>query len=181
MHCTRFTTGISLAALLFAAVVCLGLPVRAMADDAAPLIAEQLFDKVDRVAAELDTAAKAYEKIKQVGDAEAIKQAEATMQAAETELDKAEADLNTARVAALAKAAGVPESQVVAMRQSGMGWGVIAKELGVHPGLVAHTKNRAMDTEQEVKVKAAKTAAKKAKEKENKAKNNEKKGKKGKK
>ena len=39
---------------------------------------------------------------------------------------------------------GVPAEDVISMRRSGMGWGQIAHELGIHPGALGlgHTKNK---------------------------------------
>jgi hypothetical protein len=44
----------------------------------------------------------------------------------------------------LAEFAGVPAEDITAMRRSGMGWGQIAHELGIHPGALGlgHTKNK---------------------------------------
>lgn len=63
-------------------------------------------------------------------------------------LEAAQADLATAQEAldsatgALAEVSGVSQSDIEGMRASGMGWGEIAHELGVHPGVLGlgHTK-----------------------------------------
>ena len=50
----------------------------------------------------------------------------------EAAIAEAEKDLE----AALADAAGVHEADIADMREDGMGWGQIAHELGVHPGVL---------------------------------------------
>lgn len=54
-------------------------------------------------------------------------------QEAAREVQESQAAYDTTKVKALAQASGRSESEVQAMRDSGMGWGVMAKELGVHP------------------------------------------------
>lgn len=60
-----------------------------------------------------------------------------TMEQARTEaqssLQDANQDLENQRVQALARESGKSEAEVQAMRQSGMGWGRMARDLGVHP------------------------------------------------
>jgi len=54
-------------------------------------------------------------------------------------LDKATSDLSNV--------AGVSQEDIEGMRVSGMGWGEIAHELGVHPGVLGlgHTKDKARE------------------------------------
>ncbi|MBI4666858.1 MAG: carboxypeptidase regulatory-like domain-containing protein [Nitrospinae bacterium] len=47
----------------------------------------------------------------------------------------------------IADASGLTLAEVIAMRQSGMGWGTIAIELGVHPGNLGIGNTHAFDTE----------------------------------
>jgi len=62
----------------------------------------------------------------------------------QTDLD-ALAAAETAYEEALAEKIGVTNDEIAAMRASGMGWGEIAHELGVHPSLLGlgHTKGKA--------------------------------------
>jgi len=62
----------------------------------------------------------------------------------QADLDALEA-AETAYEEALAEKIGVTNDEIAAMRASGMGWGEIAHELGVHPSLLGlgHTKGKA--------------------------------------
>lgn len=58
---------------------------------------------------------------------------EALEEEAAKEVVESQAAYDQSKVAALANASGRSEAEVQALRDSGKGWGVIAKELGVHP------------------------------------------------
>lgn len=97
---------------------------------------------------------------------EAAGQAAAAVAAAEADLEAAEAklagldntappqaiaaareaidDAEAALEAAIAREAMVAQSDIAAMRADGMGWGEIAHELGIHPGVLGlgHTKQQ---------------------------------------
>ncbi|MBW1637139.1 MAG: hypothetical protein JRJ68_12795 [Deltaproteobacteria bacterium] len=71
---------------------------------------------------------------------------QSALEAAEEELAKAEKTLTGAETTlgeAVAELAGVTVGSIEGMRSSGMGWGEIAHELGVHPGTLGlgHTKH----------------------------------------
>lgn len=70
----------------------------------------------------------------------AVMEAKAALDAAQTEEDKAAAQ--AALDAAVANVTGVSKDDIEGMRASGMGWGEIAHELGVHPSVLGlgHTK-----------------------------------------
>jgi len=82
----------------------------------------------------------------------AVEQAEAALAEAEQsgiqeQIDQALADLAEAQQAyadLIAERTGVISEDILDMRSMGMGWGLIARELGVHPGLLGlgHTKNK---------------------------------------
>lgn len=57
-------------------------------------------------------------------------------------------DAQTQHAENLAEASGLDVDEVTAMRLDGMGWGQIAKELGVHPGVLGLGNDKAFDTEQ---------------------------------
>lgn len=79
---------------------------------------------------------------------------------ARTSLQGANENLETQRTQALAQESGKSEAEVRAMRQSGMGWGRMARDLGVHPSALGIGNAKAVKT----KTKAA--------QKNNKAKGN---------
>ncbi len=80
---------------------------------------------VDEALGRLEKAADELERVRTAGGDAAP---------ARGRLEAAERDVEAARVAALARASGRSEDEVRAMRASGKGWGVIAKETGVPPG-----------------------------------------------
>lgn len=75
---------------------------------------------------------------------------EAEIIAAKVQLDAAEEDY----AKTVSEVTGIHEDQIMELRTSGMGWGDIAHELGVHPGALGlgHTKNKsgALNTEREI-------------------------------
>ena len=66
-----------------------------------------------------------------------VAQAEADLAAAQQALDTA--------TGALATASGVSQADIDGMRASGMGWGEIAHELGVHPSVLGLGKTKAKE------------------------------------
>ncbi len=58
---------------------------------------------------------------------------EALEQEAARELESSRAAYDGSKIKALSNASGRPEGEIRAMRESGKGWGAIAKELDVHP------------------------------------------------
>ena len=75
----------------------------------------------------------ALDEAKKSGDQAAIDEAQANYDAAVQSLDEA-----------VANSTGITADEITAMRSSGMGWGQIAHELGVHPGSLGlgHTKGK---------------------------------------
>ena len=67
---------------------------------------------------------------------------------AQERLRAREADLERARVDAMAAAAGVSRDRVISMRAKGRSWGSIAHELGVSPRVVGMDGGRHGDDEQ---------------------------------
>ena len=68
------------------------------------------------------------------GDMERVRKAGGDVAGVRPEVESAEKSVEDARVKALAKESGLTEDSIRSMRSSGKGWGVIAKETGVHPG-----------------------------------------------
>jgi hypothetical protein len=70
-------------------------------------------------------------------DDQSVKDALADLEAAQASGDEtAIAEAEKALESALADAAGVHANDIANMREDGMGWGQIAHELGVHPGVL---------------------------------------------
>lgn len=83
-------------------------------------------DMVAPALREVNRLREVYETARRAGDALAA-------QHAATDLGKAENELERTRVRALARASGRTETEIATLRNDGMGWGRVAKEVGVHP------------------------------------------------
>ena len=94
-------------------------------------VAAQNDPRVERAFTTLENAEKALEAAKATGNQTIIAAAQRNYDIAKTHAENA-----------LARAACVATSEISAMRSNGMGWGQIAHELGVHPGLLGlgHSK-----------------------------------------
>lgn len=97
----------------------------ATATEAASKVDEHL-GRIERILGDVDKAKEILTGKPGTGDA---------TRAQET-LRRKEAELEKARVDAMAASSGVSRDKVAAMRASGRGWGDIARELGVSPRIV---------------------------------------------
>ena len=82
---------------------------------------------------DVETAQDALDQAVQTNDPQAMEAARAALTAAEE-----------GYMESLAEVTGVIEDDIASMRDSGMGWGEISRELGVHPGMLGlgHTKGK---------------------------------------
>ena len=118
------------------------------AENLAALTAEQPDEEAIDAKKEADQKKQAYEEAKQKLDT--LRSQNATPQEIEAamlavkEAKKAFEEAQEIADEKLAEFAGVPAEDVISMRRSGMGWGQIAHELGIHPGALGlgHTKNK---------------------------------------
>ena len=94
-------------------------------------VAAQNDPRVERAFTTLENAEKALEAAKATGNPAIIAAAQRNYDIAKTHAENA-----------LARATCVATSEISAMRNQGMGWGQIAHELGVHPGVLGlgHSK-----------------------------------------
>lgn len=69
-------------------------------------------------------------------------QAQQDVNEAEEKYAESQAKLDTARVDAFAEQCGKSSAEIQAMRDSGMGWGRIAKECGIHPSAAGKGKDK---------------------------------------
>lgn len=69
-------------------------------------------------------------------------EAEKKLEEAEKNYAESEKKLDQAKVDALAERSGKSPAEIQAMRDSGMGWGKIAKETGVHPSALGKGKGK---------------------------------------
>lgn len=114
-------------------------------------------EKVAPVAQEVERLRTIYEAAKQAGDVDAEK-------VAAERLARGEGELEQIRIRALAEASGRSEADIAAMRGEGKGWGVLAKDVGVHPSTlgVGHG-NKAEKQAEKTEKKAGKAEQKAAK------------------
>lgn len=92
-------------------------------------------DKVDEAIREMERIRDVISRRRDEGDTEGVRRAE-------EDFRRAERRVNDTKVQALAEASGESPRRIRALRESGMGWGRIAKELGVHPGVVGQGKGQ---------------------------------------
>ncbi len=118
----------------------------AKAEALAEAVAEAAADTVEATEAAVAEAREAVTAAQATLDQAATPEEEAAAQAA---LEAASANLEAAEAAAAAataEAASVDMGDVASMREAGLGWGEIARELGVHPSTVGlGHKNRNRD------------------------------------
>ena len=118
------------------------------AENLAALTAEEPDEEAIDAKTEADQKKQAYEEAKQKLDTLKLQNASPQeIDAAELAVEEAKKAYDEAQESAdekLAEFAGVPAEDITSMRRSGMGWGQIAHELGIHPGALGlgHTKNK---------------------------------------
>jgi hypothetical protein len=112
------------------------------AENLAALTAEQPDEEAIAAKKEADQKKEAYEEAKQKLDA--LPQETEAARIAVEEAKKAYEEAQEIADEKLAAFAGMPAENIMSMRRSGMGWGQIAHELGIHPGALGlgHTKNK---------------------------------------
>jgi hypothetical protein len=119
------------------------------AENLAALTAEEPDEEAIDAKTEADQKKQAYEEAKQqldtvMADQNATQQEIEAARSAFKEAEKAYEEAQKIADEKLAEFAGVPAEDITSMRRSGMGWGQIAHELGIHPGALGlgHTKNK---------------------------------------
>jgi hypothetical protein len=127
------------------------IPAMAVAQQDNPLTAEELLiDMVGQAIVEETTqrseevrkAKDILDKVMKAGTAREREQAEKDLDDAQNRYARAQKNLDTARLDAFAEKCGKSPAEIQAMRNSGMGWGVIAKECGVHPSTAGKAKGK---------------------------------------
>jgi hypothetical protein len=119
------------------------------AENLAALTAEEPDEEAIDAKTEADQKKQTYEEAKQqldtvMADQNATQQEIEAARSAFKEAEKAYEEAQKIADEKLAEFAGVPAEDITSMRRSGMGWGQIAHELGIHPGALGlgHTKNK---------------------------------------
>ncbi|ADU63613.1 MAG: hypothetical protein KUA35_16585 [Pseudodesulfovibrio sp.] len=132
-----------LQAMILAAALCM--PALVNAQDTAPLSTDDLVSLVGRAvvedAAQADErvrkAQAVYDEVRRGGTPEQQRTANRDLEQAREQCRYAEQKLDTARVEGIARKSGRSPAEIQSMRASGMGWGAIANETGVHPSVNA--------------------------------------------
>jgi hypothetical protein len=117
-----------------ALILCLALAGTALAQQTAPQLDKEepkTFEEIQLIMQRLQQGERELEEARQLGDEEQIRMRE-------REVEENRFQLEDSRVQTLSQESGVPPQQISQMRESGMGWGEIAKELGVHPGVLGY-------------------------------------------
>lgn len=130
-------------AMVLTALLCV--PALVNAQDTTPLSTEDLVSLVGEAvvedAAQADErvrkAKEVYDEVRRRGTPEQQRTATRELEQAREQCRYAEQKLDTARVEAIARESGRSPAEIQSMRASGMGWGAIANETGVHPSVNA--------------------------------------------
>jgi len=113
-------------------------------NELAILVGESVVQEVSDSEEEVASAQKVLDALRNRKSAsrEELTRAELDLQQARERYDKANSNLDNARVDKLAFECGKTSDQIRAMRNSGMGWGRIAKECGAHPSAAGKAKGK---------------------------------------
>lgn len=127
-----FLLPVALLLALLVATLSPGMPRTAHAANA-----DSVIGAVDDAMRQADRARDAYDKVRSSSDRDA-------MARYEREWRDSEYKLEDARIENLSRESGMSPSRIRSMRESGMGWGQVAKEAGAHPGSlgVGHSKGK---------------------------------------
>lgn len=106
-------------------------------------VADAIVERVDQTARELQRAREALQTAKELGNQETIQERVRELRQKREAYQQAEQSLDEAKVSALSQASGRSEAEIRSMRESGMGWGRIAKETGVSPSVLGKGQSKA--------------------------------------
>lgn len=111
-------------------------------DELISIVGEAVVEEASDASEEVRKAKEILDAVKKAGNAEEQEQAQKDLEAAEERYGEASAKLDEARVDSFARESGKSPSEIQAMRDSGMGWGRIAKEVGIHPSASGKGKGK---------------------------------------
>jgi hypothetical protein len=100
-----------------------------------------VIETIDAFLDRAEQAREAFENSKSSGEESAARDAR-------SELGRAERELDEARVRILAREGRVTTDRIWSMRFAGRGWGDIAKELKIHPGVLGRGHGKGSGNEQ---------------------------------
>ncbi|MUM76545.1 hypothetical protein GKC30_02730 [Pseudodesulfovibrio sp. F-1] len=106
-------------------------------DDLVSLVGEAVVREANRAEERVRRAKERYEQVNRRGTRWQQSEAAVELERARERFGIAAHNLDEAQVRAIAERSGRSPSEIRAMRESGMGWGDIANETGVHPSVNA--------------------------------------------
>jgi len=115
------------------------------------LVGKAIVEETTQRSEEVRKAKEILDVVLKQGTTAEQEQAQQDVDIAEDKYAKAQKKLDTARVDAFADQCGKSPTQIQAMRDSGMGWGKIAKECGVHPSAAGKGKGKSKNKEKKKK------------------------------
>jgi hypothetical protein len=134
---TFFSTMVLAAALAMPALVNAQDTAPLSTDDLVSLVGEAVVEEAAQADERVRKAKAVYDEVRRRGTPEQQRTANRDLEQAREQCRYAEQKLDTARVEAIARKSGRSPAEIQSMRASGMGWGAIANETGVHPSVNA--------------------------------------------
>lgn len=116
---------------------------RTAQDELISLVGEAIVQETTQASEEVRKAKEVLDVILRNGTQAEQEQARDRVEEAETRYRRSQEKLDTARLDAFARECGTSRAQIQSMRDSGMGWGRIAKECGIHPSVAGKGKGKA--------------------------------------
>ena len=130
------------ALLLLNATVTFAQETASATDELISLVGQAVVEEATQASDDVKKAKEVLDVVLGTGTPAEQKQAQKEVEEAEEKYAVAEKKLDTARVDAIAQQCGKSSAQIQAMRNSGMGWGKIAKDCGIHPSVNSKGKGK---------------------------------------
>lgn len=109
-------------------------------DELISIVGEAVVEEATRRSEEVRKAKEVLDVVLKSGTPAEQEEAQKDVEKAEEKYAEAQKDIETARVDAYAEKSGKSAAEIQSMRDSGMGWGKIAKEVGIHPSAAGKGK-----------------------------------------
>ena len=117
-------------------------PSASASDELMSLIGKAIIEETTQANEDLKKAKEILDVVLKEGTTAEQQQAEKDVEEAAVKYEDAEKKLDTARTDAFAVQCGKSSAEIQAMRNSGMGWGKIAKECGIHASAAGKGKGK---------------------------------------
>jgi len=111
-------------------------------DELISLVGDALVQEATDASQEVRKAKEVLDKVRNKGTTQEKEKAAKRVEDAERNYADVQKKIETARVGAFAEQCGKSPAEIQAMRDSGMGWGKIAKECGINPSTVGKGKGK---------------------------------------